>query len=142
MTGGVVPVYDRTTIPASVGRGTLDPELAAWLPTGPTLGADVPIAHGRRDHTVLGEGPWPPIGAVDTLVLPGRHGSLTVRRLTPTDPANDPIGALVYVHGGGFTYGTPTSSGAGWADRRRGRRGRLRPASATLAPGVGQSTTG
>ncbi|MET7398811.1 alpha/beta hydrolase [Dactylosporangium sp. NPDC005572] len=101
-----MPVYDRTTIPESVGRGKLDPELAAWLPTGPTLGADVPVAQGRRDHAVLGEGPWPPIGEVDTLVLPGPHGSLTVRRHSPTRPASDPIGAMVYVHGGGFTYGT------------------------------------
>ncbi|WP_426512111.1 alpha/beta hydrolase [Dactylosporangium sp. McL0621] len=101
-----MPVYDRTTIPPTVGRGRLDPELAAWLPSGPTLGADVPVAQGRRDHAVLGEGPWPPIGTVETLVLPGPHGSLTVRRHTPTRPASDPIGALVYVHGGGFTYGT------------------------------------
>ncbi|WP_405151212.1 alpha/beta hydrolase [Sphaerisporangium sp. NBC_01403] len=101
-----MPVYDRTTIPESVGRGTLDPELAAWLPNGPTLGADVPIAQGRRDHTVLGKGPWPDIGSVEHLVLPGPHGSLTVRRHTPTAPTSDPIGALVYIHGGGFTYGT------------------------------------
>jgi hypothetical protein len=101
-----MPVYDRDTLPDSVGRGTLDAELAAWLPTGPTLGADVAIARGRRDHTVLGEGPWPPIGSVEHLVLPGPHGSLTVRRHTPTLPASDPIGALVYIHGGGFTYGT------------------------------------
>ena len=60
-----MPVYDRDTIPESVGRGTLDPELAAGLPTGLTLGADVPIAHGRRDYTVLGKGPWPPIGSVE-----------------------------------------------------------------------------
>lgn len=101
-----MPIYDRTTIPESVGRGTLDPDLAAWLPNGPTLGADVPIAQGRRDHTVLGEGPWPDIGSVEQLVLPGPHGSLTVRRHTPTAPTSDPIGALVYIHGGGFTYGT------------------------------------
>ena len=31
-------------IPGSVGRGSLDPELKAWLPKGPTLGADVTIA--------------------------------------------------------------------------------------------------
>jgi acetyl esterase/lipase len=99
-------VYDRHSIPDSVGRGTLDPELEAWLPHGPTLGADVSIAQGRRDHSVLGEGPWPEIGAVDTLVLPGPHGSLTVRRHTPTQPSSDPSGALVYIHGGGFTYGT------------------------------------
>jgi hypothetical protein len=43
-------VYDSTNIPEAVGRGTLDPELEAWLPSGPTLGADVPIAQRRRDH--------------------------------------------------------------------------------------------
>ncbi|HEV7709431.1 MAG TPA: alpha/beta hydrolase [Asanoa sp.] len=101
-----MPIYDRTSIPASVGRGTLDPELADWLPHGPTLGADVSIAQGRRDHELLGEGPWPEIGAMDTLVLPGPHGSLTVRRHTPARQPRAPAGALVYVHGGGFSYGT------------------------------------
>jgi acetyl esterase len=89
-----------------VGRGILDKELEQWLPTGPTLGADVSIAQGRRDHMQLGVGPWPEIGAVDTLVLPGPRGSIPVRRHTPTSPAGIPSGALVYVHGGGFTYGT------------------------------------
>jgi DNA-binding transcriptional LysR family regulator len=60
-----MPVYDQDTILELVGRGTLDPELAAWLPTGPWFGADVPIAQGRQDHTVLGKGPWPPIGSVE-----------------------------------------------------------------------------
>ena len=99
-------VYDAANVPDTVGRGVLDPELAAWLPSGPTLGADVPIAQGRRDHTQLGAGPWPTIGAVDTLVLPGPHGSITVRRHTPSSPGSSPSGALVYIHGGGFTYGT------------------------------------
>jgi acetyl esterase/lipase len=54
----------------------------------------------------LGAGPWPSIGAVGTLVLPGPHGSVTVRRHTPSSPASSPSGALVYIHGGGFTYGT------------------------------------
>jgi len=30
-----MPVYDRTL---SVGQGKLDPELEAWLPTGPIVG--------------------------------------------------------------------------------------------------------
>src|SRR5262249_50141779 len=81
-----MPVYNRTNIPASVCRGTLDPELKEWLPKGPTLGADVSIAQGRRDHTILGAGQWPAIGAVETVVLRGPHGSLAVRRHTPTRP--------------------------------------------------------
>ena len=101
-----MPVYDRITIPARVGRGKLDPELERWLPTGPTLGADVPIAQGRRDHMQLGVGPWPAIGAVETLVLPGPHGSVAVRVHRPTSPRSEPAGALIYIHGGGFTYGT------------------------------------
>ena len=72
-----MPVYDAANVPDAVGRGTLDPELEAWLPSGPVLGADVPIAQGRRDHMQPGVGPWPPVGAVDTLVLPGPHGSIT-----------------------------------------------------------------
>ncbi|MGI5523318.1 alpha/beta hydrolase [Micromonospora sp. CA-259024] len=101
-----MPIYKGSDIPASVGRGTLDAELKAWLPTGPVLGADVSIAQGRRDHTVLGAGPWPEIGTVDTFALPGPHGSLTVRRHTPTRASSRPTGALAYIHGGGFTYGT------------------------------------
>jgi acetyl esterase len=106
MTISAPQVYDRANIPATVGRGTLDKELEDWLPTGPTLGADVPIHQGRRDHLQLGVGPWPEIGAVDTLILPGPHGSLTVRRHVPSSPTSTPSGALVYPHGGGFTYGT------------------------------------
>jgi acetyl esterase len=101
-----MPVYDRTNIPTAVSRGKLDPELEAWLPTGPVLGADTDIAQGRRDHKQLGVGPWPTIGSVDTLVLPGPHGSLAVRRHMPTEATSQPSGALIYIHGGGFTYGT------------------------------------
>jgi len=102
-----MPVYDRTNVPTAVSRGDLDPELKAWLPTGPVLGADIDIAQGRRDHRQLGVGPWPTIGSVDTLVLPGPHGSLAVRRHVPTEATSQPSGALIYIHGGGFTYGTP-----------------------------------
>ena len=75
-----VPLYDRTNIPEAVARRTLDPELEAWLPSGPTLGADIPIAQGHRDHVILGKGRWPEIGAVETLVLPNAGlGLLGVR---------------------------------------------------------------
>ncbi|GGY98749.1 alpha/beta hydrolase [Streptomyces poonensis] len=101
-----MPVYDRDTVPERVGRGTLDPELAAWLPTGPVLGADEPVADARRAHRVLGEVPLPSVGAVEHLVLDGPYGSLPVRVHTPTEAAGTPCGALVYLHGGGFTVGT------------------------------------
>jgi acetyl esterase len=101
-----MPVYDRTNVPTAVSRGELDPELRAWLPTGPVLGADIDIAQGRRDHRQLGVGPWPAIGSVGTLVLPGPHGSIAVRRHVPTEATSQPSGALIYIHGGGFTYGT------------------------------------
>ena len=93
-----MPVHDRTNIPTAVSRGKLDPELKAWLPTGPVLGADIDIAQGRRDHRQLGVGPWPAIGSVDTLVLPGPHGSLAVRRHIPTEATSQPSGALIYIH--------------------------------------------
>jgi acetyl esterase len=98
-------VYDRTDVPDKVGRGELDGELAAWLPRGPVLGADERIADARRSHRVLAEGPWPEIGSVETLVLPGPHGSLPVRVHTPRT-GDGPYGALVYLHGGGWTVGT------------------------------------
>ncbi|MCP2262549.1 Acetyl esterase/lipase [Streptoalloteichus tenebrarius] len=102
-----MPVYDRTTVPERVGRGTLDPELAAWLPRAPVLGADERIADARRSHRALGHGPHPPIGQVRTLVLDGPHGSLPVRAHDPRQATGAPRGALVYLHGGGWTVGTP-----------------------------------
>jgi hypothetical protein len=51
-------VYGAANVSDTVGRGTLDPELEGWLPSGPVLGADVPIAQGRRDHAQLGVGLW------------------------------------------------------------------------------------
>src|SRR5271155_5825380 len=66
--GAKMPVYDAANVPATVGRGTLDPELAAWLPSGPVLGADVPIAAGRRHHKPPSGGPRPSIGARATPV--------------------------------------------------------------------------
>jgi acetyl esterase len=81
-----MPVYDRTNIPDTVGRGTLDAELKAWLPTGPTLGADVPIAQGRRDHMQLGIGPWPSMGGGGH---PGPARTPWLDRRAPSPPSGD-----------------------------------------------------
>src|ERR1700743_299726 len=40
--GAKMPVYDAAHVPDTVGRGTLDPELEAWLASGPTRGAAGP----------------------------------------------------------------------------------------------------
>ena len=108
-----MPVYDRNSIPASVGRGVLDADLKAWLPKGPVLGADEPVATQRASHAVLGQKPWPNVGSVEHLVLDGPHGSLAVRVHVPSRASggllrwgNRPRGALVYLHGGGWTVGT------------------------------------
>ncbi len=34
-----MPIYSKSQIPAQVERTKLEPEIAAWLPTGPVLGA-------------------------------------------------------------------------------------------------------
>ena len=67
------------------------------------LGADESIAKQRASHAVLGAKPWPEIGSVDHLVLDGPHGSLYVRVHTPKHLSSTPAGALVYMHGGGWT---------------------------------------
>lgn len=100
-------VHDRTTIPERVGRGTLDPDLAAWLPRAPVLGADERVSDARRSHRALAEGPWPSVGAVEEMRLAGPHGTLPVRVHRPSAPSSTPSGALVYLHGGGWTVGRP-----------------------------------
>ena len=57
-------------------------------------------------HKILSEGPWPEIESVENLVLPGRTGSWRFEN------ARREVGRAryprrwVYIHGGGFTYGT------------------------------------
>jgi hypothetical protein len=38
-----MPVYNRTNVPASVGRGTLDLELKEWLPKVPLSAPMCPL---------------------------------------------------------------------------------------------------
>ena len=99
-------VYDATTIPERVTSGTKDPEIAAWLRTGPVLGAHKPIHVQRREHDAFIDANPPPVGRVEHLGLQGPHGTVMVRVYHPSKPACMPNAALIYLHGGGFVVGS------------------------------------
>jgi acetyl esterase len=101
-----MPIYDAKSIPAEVNSSTKDPEVAAFLKTGPVLGAHKPIHVQRVEHNAFIDRVKPPIGKIEHLVLDGPHGSLPVRVYYPSKPGPAQGGALIYVHGGGFIVGT------------------------------------
>ena len=101
-----MPVYDATTIPETVTSGTKDPAIAAWLKTGPVLGAHKPIHEQRRAHDAFIDADPPPVGRVEHLGLKGPHGTVPVRVYHPSKPAGGALPALVYLHGGGFVVGS------------------------------------
>ena len=74
------------------------------MPNGPTLGPTSP-SHNDAATNELGEGPWPQIGAVDTLVLPDPWLGRGAPSHAP-EAEQHTGGGSVYIHGGGFTYGT------------------------------------
>lgn len=55
-----------------VERTKLEPEIAAWLPTGPILGAHLPIHVPRREHDAFIDKVKPPIGRVEDRMEPSR----------------------------------------------------------------------
>ena len=101
-----MPTYDAKHIPANAVRSTLDPELARFLPNAPRLGEHAPVHVQRAAHDRLIPRTLPPIGRVEHLGLPGPHGTIPVRcyHASKAGPADG--GALVYLHGGGWTVGT------------------------------------
>ena len=101
-----MPIFDAKSIPAEVHSSTKDPEVAAFLKTGPVLGAHKPIHVQRVEHNAFIDKVKPPIGRIEHLVLDGPHGSLPVRVYHPSKPGPAEGGALIYVHGGGFIVGT------------------------------------
>jgi acetyl esterase len=101
-----MPIFDAKSIPAEVNSGTKDPEVAAFLKTGPVLGAHKPIHVQRVEHNAFIDKVKPPIGKIEHLVLDGPHGSLPVRVYSPSKRGPAEGGALIYVHGGGFIVGT------------------------------------
>jgi acetyl esterase len=101
-----MPIFDAKSIPAEVYSSTKDPEVAAFLKTGPVLGAHKPIHEQRVEHNAFIDKVKPPIGKIEHLVLDGPHGSLPVRVYHPSKPGPAEGGALIYIHGGGFIVGT------------------------------------
>ncbi len=101
-----MPIYSTGNLPDQVSRTTLEPEIAAWLPTGPVLGAHKPIHVQRREHDAFIDKVKPLIGQVEHLVLDGPHGSLPVRVYHPSKPGHAEGGAMIYLHGGGFVVGS------------------------------------
>ena len=101
-----MPVYDSKSIPEQVTSGTKDPEIAAWLRTGPVLGAHKPIQVQRREHDAFIDANPPRVELVEHLGLKGPHGTVMVRVYHPSNPASGPVGALIYLHGGGFVVGS------------------------------------
>ena len=79
-----MPIFDAKSIPEEVHSSTKDPEVAAFLKTGPVLGAHKPIHEQRVEHNAFIDKVKPPIGKIEHLVLDGPHGSLPVRVYHPS----------------------------------------------------------
>ncbi len=101
-----MPIYTAKTIPEKVTSGTKDPAIAAWLKTGPVLGAHKPIHEQRREHDAFIDADPPPVGRVEHMGLKGPHGTVPLRVYHPSKPAEAALPALVYLHGGGFVVGS------------------------------------
>src|SRR6202046_123852 len=99
-------IYTRQTIPEQVRSGIMDPEIKAWLKTGPVLGAHEPIHVQRAAHDAFLDADKPPIGRVEFLGLDGPHGTIPVRCYHPSKSGAAEGGALVYLHGGGYIVGS------------------------------------
>ncbi len=99
-------IYSKADIPTTVDRTEMDPQVKAFLKTGPVLGAHEPIHIQRAAHDAFIDENKPPIGKVEHMVLPGPHGSVPVRcfRASKDGPAKG--AALVYMHGGGYIVGS------------------------------------
>jgi acetyl esterase len=90
-----MPIYSKSQIPAEVGRTKLEPEIAAWLPTGPVLGAHKPIHVQRREHEAFIDKVQPVIGRVEFIGIEGPHGTIPVRVYHPSKPGPADGGAMV-----------------------------------------------
>jgi acetyl esterase/lipase len=106
-----------SSIPERIARGTLDPEIAAFLRANKlALGGKEPFTDERRHHTeVLAVEPPQHLAhvRVEPLIVSGPVGDFNVRCYHPSEKvssvaksAKERGAALVYIHGGGWTVGT------------------------------------
>jgi acetyl esterase/lipase len=101
-----MPIYSAKNIPEKVRSSAKDPEIAAWLPKAPVLGAHLPIHVQRREHDAFIDEQMPPIGKIEHLGLRGPHGTVPVRVYHPSKRGPAEGAALIYLHGGGFIVGS------------------------------------
>lgn len=106
-----------STIPKTGTRSTLDPEIKSFLAANPDLhlGGTGTFTAERSHHTrvfgihALATGKQAPIGRVEFTAIRGPHGTIPLRILYPSSSSRREKreeGALVYMHGGGYTVGT------------------------------------
>lgn len=104
-----------TKIPKTGTRSTLDPDIASFLKSNPNLhlGGSDAFTVERSHHTrvfgfhALHSSKQAPIGSVEFTAVRGPHGTIPVRVFHPSSaPEKGKQGALVYMHGGGYTVGT------------------------------------
>ena len=70
-------VHDARPIPGKLVSGLKDPEIAAWLKTGPAPGAHEPVHEQRREHDAFIDAEPPPVGRVEFLGSNGPLGTVT-----------------------------------------------------------------
>ena len=106
-----------SNVPERITRGTLDPEIAAFLKENQLrLGGKEPFTDERRHHTeVLAVEPPQHLAhvRVEPLIVRGPVGDFNVRCYHPSEKvsgtakaAKEKGAALIYVHGGGWTVGS------------------------------------
>ncbi|KAL4808058.1 alpha/beta-hydrolase [Aspergillus unguis] len=98
-----------------VGKTTLDPQIASFLSSNPSLqlGGQNLLTERRIHAQILSFEKHPlfkqaSIGNVEFTALRGPHGTLNLRVLYPSSPSRNSTGktpALIYFHGGGYTVG-------------------------------------
>ena len=112
-----MPDAVTSSVPERIGRGILDPEIAKFLKDKQLrLGGKEPFTDERRHHTeVLAVEPPEHLAhvRVEPLIIRGPVGDFNVRCYHPSEKVSGVAkaaraagGALIYIHGGGWTVGS------------------------------------